>query len=320
MNPRPSKYFLLVVLSLLAMKCGAQQSTSVQAATPNPTPTAKPIAKGSTQPVPPDDTSNSNPPAAASQTQVTAMQKQIDSIEDSLKKPDSDFAVTIGVGSLILNQGVTDYSNSSNILQSNNLGRATPQYLLGVSMRTAVPNFAHLGANVDRDVDHCKGDNLRSKCELWRRRPWEGFVSLKFAPQSSQTINGYVIGGSYAIARYLDALIGYALSPVNEPAPGFRVSASQFVTAQQMQGLDVNFNPAAMLQNAQNAFDGFPLTDSTGKLIYKGNALTVHYRGGVIFGVSIPFAFSSIFGGGSKGQAALPTDQPKANGSSPVSK
>jgi len=122
-------------------------------------------------------------------------------------------------------------------------------------------------------------------------------VSLKFSPAASQTINGYVIGGSYAIMSHLNVLIGYALTPVNEAAPGFRVAASQFVAAQQLQGQYLSFNPVAMLNNSQNAFDGFSVADSTGKLIYKGNPLTVHYRGGAVFGVAIPVTFSSFLKG-----------------------
>lgn len=234
----------------------------------------------------------------ASQSQVDSLQRQVDTIKGDLSKRDSDFAITLGIGSLVINSGVTDYSNNSNILQANYLGRATPQYLLGVSMRTTVPNFDHLGGAA-KDCTKNPPDP-GTKCELWRRRPWEGFVSLKFAPQSSQTINGYVIGGSYAIAHYLNALVGYALTPVNEPAPGFRVAASQYVAAQQKLGLDLNFDPQAMLENKQNAFDGFPVTDASGTLIYRGNALDTHYRGGAVFGVSIPFTFSSVFAGKSQ--------------------
>jgi hypothetical protein len=57
----------------------------------------------------------------------------------------------------------------------------------------------------------------------------------------------------------------------------------------------MNFDPNAMLDNAPNAFDGFPVTDPTGKLIYAGNPLTVHYHGGLVLGVSIPIYFSSVF-------------------------
>ncbi len=263
----------------------------------------------------------------ASQAQVDALQKQVSTIQGDLSKQDSEFALTLGIGSLVLNSDVTDYSNTANVLQANSLGRATPQYLAGVSMRTAVPNFGQLGAKGDCAVptvpikappdtstvppDTSKASNKNGKppkdnskpspyasglsCGVWRRRPWEGFVSIKFAPGSSQTINGYVLGGSYAIGHYLDVLIGFALTPVNEPSPGFRVVAAQYVTQQQQLGLDLNFNSAAMLQNQRNAFDGFPITSSAGKLIYTGNALEIHYRGGAVFGVSIPFTFSSVF-------------------------
>ena len=57
----------------------------------------------------------------------------------------------------------------------------------------------------------------------------------------------------------------------------------------------MNFNPTAMLNNSPNAFDGFPVTNSMGQLIYSGNPLTVHYHGGAVFGVSIPIYFSSAF-------------------------
>jgi hypothetical protein len=82
---------------------------------------------------------------------------------------------------------------------------------------------------------------------------------------------------------------------VNEASPGFRVTASQFVANQQKLGLDLNFDPNAMLANRRNAFDGFPVTDASGKLIYQGNPLSVHYRGGAVFGVSFPIYFHSYF-------------------------
>jgi len=132
-------------------------------------------------------------------------------------------------------------------------------------------------------------------CPLWRQRPWSGFISLKFAPNSSQTINGYVLGGSYSLTSHLDLLLGFALTPVNEPSPGLRNAAYNYVIQQQKQGNDMQFNPEAMLNNSQNAFDGFSLLDSTGKLIYAGTPLEIDYRGGVVIGVSIPLSFSSFF-------------------------
>jgi hypothetical protein len=117
-------------------------------------------------------------------------------------------------------------------------------------------------------------------------------VNIKFAPNSSQTINGYVIGGSYSLLSHLDILMGFALTPVNEPSPGLRVTASQYVTQQQKEGLLLNFNPTAMLNNSKNAFDGFSLVDTNNKLIYTGTPLEVDYRGGVVVGVS--FAFNLV--------------------------
>ena len=93
------------------------------------------------------------------------------------------------------------------------------------------------------------------------------------------------------LTKYLGSLFGFALTPINEPAPGFRTTAAQFVIAQQKQGQYLNFDPNAMLSNQRNAFDGFPVTDPTGKFIYSGNPLTIHLNGGLYL-VS-PFRFTS---------------------------
>lgn len=304
----------LVLVSVLLLTVGSfcQDATTLSAAEPGqaapaPPPKGGPVSvKAGKAASPAHADQDLNAPAT-----VGDVQKQVKQLKDDLTKgTDSDFALTLGVGSLILHGGVTDYSNQSNVLQANNLGRATPQYLVGVSMRTHIPNFGHLGGSVDqRKIDKARAakddklkdcrdadpTNLPPPCELWRRRPWETFISIKFSPQASQNINGYVLGGSYAIAKYLTVLVGYSLSPINEPAPGFRVAASDFVKEQQKNGQDLNFDPVAMANNAPDAFDGFPLTDSSGKLIYKGNPLTIHFRGGAVVGVSIPITFSSVF-------------------------
>lgn len=237
------------------------------------------------QTTPPSPTQTVTPPQAAAPSDdqiVNAIKKSQSTrkaVEDALKaENDPDFALVVGIGSLISASGSTDYSNQSNVLHSNNLGRATPQFLTGVSFRSKIPNFGKF-----------KGD------ELWQKRPWNGFVSVKFSPSSSQTLDGFVFGLSYSLTKYLNAQVGYSLTPVNEPSPGFRNTAALFVEAQQKLGQDLQFDPNAMLKNSHNAFDGFPVTDPTGKLIYTGNPLTVHYHGGIVLGVSIPVYFSSVF-------------------------
>ncbi len=129
----------------------------------------------------------------------------------------------------------------------------------------------------------------------WQQRPWKAFLNLKFSSTASQTLNGYVLGGSYQLLHYMDILIGFGFTPFNEASPGFRVTASQYVTAQQKLGNDLNFNPVAMANGSRNAFDGFSLTDASGALIYKGNPLEVHYRGGLVLGVALPLSLKSAF-------------------------
>ncbi len=271
----------LVLFTTLFCSSLVGQGSGTSAAPP-PSPKAAPAAQDSApQDTPAEDETVKN---------VKATAAEVKAIKDALKEEDPDWALVIGIGSLVKGRE-TDYQDESNVIRAANLGRATPQLLTGVSFRSNVPNLFR------RYRAKCDDATPGSKCKyaLWQRRPWSGFVSLKFSPGASQVLNGYVIGGSYAITHYLNALIGFALTPVNEPAPGFRVTASQFVAAQQQQGQYMNFNPTAMLNNAQHAFDGFPVTDPSGRLIYQGNPLTIHYRGGVIFGVSVPIYFGSVF-------------------------
>ena len=238
--------------------------------------------------------------------------KDVKAIKDALSADsDLDFSLVLGVASLIVVSGSTDYSDASNVIHSNNLGKATPQFLTGVAFRSHLPNFFpryygcpwNTNNPAPNDTTAPKGGTNPKKksgsacsyAEPWQKRPWNAFVSIKFSPGANQTVNGFVFGASYALTKYLNALIGYSLTPINEPAPGFRVTASQFVAAQQKTGQDLSFSPTAMLNNSPNAFDGFPVTDSTGKLIYSGNPLTVHYHGGLVLGISIPIYFSSVF-------------------------
>lgn len=190
-------------------------------------------------------------------------------------------------------------------------------------IRSRIPNFFTRFGCGKRQVGRITaagGDPTKNPCygEIWQRNPWNAFVSLKFAPSSSNPIKGYVLGGSFSIAHYMDFLVGFALTPVSEPSPGFRVVASQFVTAEQKQGLDMSFNPTAMLNNSSNAFDGFPTNNpTTGALIYAGNPLTTHYRGGVVLGVSVPIAFSAFLKGGSATPPA-PSSTTPAPGTKPA--
>jgi len=265
----------------------SSQGSSPQSTSKTDTGSKPTDAKAASKPTPAPQDDNAN---KSMSDDVTKLKAQVKAIEDALSVQNQDFALVLGVGSMVINPHVSDYKNDSNVLHTTNLGSSTPQLLTGVSFRSHVPSLTRRF----RDLDFGCADPKNKKCgEAWQVHPWSGFVSLKFAPGASQLLNGYVIGGTYSITKYLDALIGFSMTPVNEASPGFRVTASQFVTNQQKLGLDLNFNPTAMLLNRRNAFDGFPVTDTSGKLIYPGDPLTVHYRAGAVFGVSFPIYFRS---------------------------
>lgn len=196
------------------------------------------------------------------------------------------FDLVLGVGSLIIKAGVTDYkvNNQVNILQTSNLGRATPQLLTGAAFRLPFGNFS-------------KGAARRIG-----RRPWYAFLSLKFSPESSQTFSGYALGGSYKLASAFSVLAGYSLTPIQEPSPGFRTAAAQVVQQNPTIPIYQRFDANAMLQNREDAFDGFPLfvQDATGPTttrVFEGDPTVVHYHGGFVIGVAIPISLKSAFGG-----------------------
>jgi hypothetical protein len=279
---------------------------------------------------------------AQTSSQYENLDKKVDALTNALKKQDqqTDFALVLGIGSLIDSSAATDYTDDNNILSASSLGTASPQYLVGVSFRVPVQAFTPFAGG--QTWDSCypssvgnKRNNERAQkkkkvkqqssstsseeassgksstktptgessgtddkggyCDVWKLHPWAAFLSLKFASSSSQTLSGYVLGGSYQFAKYLSGLIGYGFTPFNEPGKGLRTTAYQYVTEQQKMGNLLNFNANGMLTGGKNAFDGFSLLDANGKLIYTGKPLEIHYRGGVVFGVSVPLSFGSIF-------------------------
>lgn len=310
---------------------GGSTTSATGAAAPTPGAAAQGTSDASKAPTTSTPTGNATPKPTADT--VAQQVKDVKAIKDALSADsDLDFSLVVGIASLIVVSGSTDYSDESNVIHSNNIGKATPQFLTGVAFRSHFANVlprywgctwdqkapvtpansstpTTSGTTAETPVQRAKdmpdtnpppktprkNGSACGYAEPWQKRPWNAFVSVKFQPGASQTVNGFVFGVSYALTKYLNALVGFSLTPINEPAPGFRTTAAQFVTAQQKLGQDLNFNPTAMLNNSANAFDGFPVTDSTGKLIYSGNPLTVHYHGGAVFGVSIPIYFSSIF-------------------------
>ena len=131
-------------------------------------------------------------------------------------------------------------------------------------------------------------------------RPWQTFLSIRFAPGTDQTINGFVVGGGYRLTKYFSLLIGYSVTPVDEPSPGFRVAAASVVSANPTIAPYNRYNAADLLSNKPGSFDGFPL------FVYGPNGITTaklfpnpptvtHHRSGIYFGVGIPLDLKGLF-------------------------
>jgi hypothetical protein len=230
-----------------------------------------------------------------------------------VKAPEYDqsaFEVLTGVGAVLAGVEATSYKISSDTLTATNVGRKTPEILLGGGF--ILPwrkggkwiEKAYCGPDEDRQAAKAAGqtpsDNCQPGAAYDHYRPWETFLSIRFAPASDQTINGFVLGGGYRITKYFSMMVGYSVTPIDEPSPGFRVAAAQTVTANPTIFPYARFNPLDLLRNKAGAFDGFPVflynaSGATTTKIFLGNPTVTHHRSGIYFGVGIPLNFTALF-------------------------
>lgn len=204
----------------------------------------------------------------------------------------SDTGVTgvnlvLGFGSLLAGKA-TDYkvNSTANVLEGTSIGNATPQLMAGVDFRLPIPGIPLPG-------------------HPGRHNPWDVFVSLKFAPGTNESLDGFVFGISYRIASHLSVLAGFALSPFNEPAPGFKLAAINAVNTNTNKSLYAGYSAASLQANGPGAYDGFPLLQqplpgsggsNVNPNLYPGDPLETQYRPGLILGVSVPISFGSFLG------------------------
>jgi hypothetical protein len=207
-------------------------------------------------------------------------------------------------------KGLTDYNDSSNILEATHLGNATPQFLVGISYQ--VPWHSIFYRKIAVKTGLAKASTPQCDPTLYNQDtdgaliycyPWRPFINAKFTPDASQTFNGFTYGISHRIAKSLDLLIGLSFSAFNETSPGFQRAAIQTTQTQQAAGNPsyTQFSETAMQHNYHNAFDGFPVqlissTGQPGTLIYAGNPLSVHYHPGAFLGVVVPISVKSLLG------------------------
>jgi len=220
----------------------------------------------------------------------------------------SAFEVVTGVGAEVAGEEVTSYKvdTTNNALSQTNVGRKTVEILLGGGFILPWHRGGHWieksycgtpSSNPAGQESPCRqGGDVAYK----NYRPWETFLSIRFAPASDQTINGFVVGGGYRITKYFTLLAGYAVTPFNEPTHGFRVVASQTVAANPTISPYNHFNADDLLHNRPGAFDGFPLflynaSGVTTTKIFPTSPVVVHYHSGIYFGIGIPVNFTTLF-------------------------
>ena len=219
----------------------------------------------------------------------------------------SSFELVTGVGAELAGIETTSYKidTDNNALSQTNVGRKTVEILLGGGFilpwhkwgRWIEKSYCGTPTKEGEKDQPCReGGDAAYK----NYRPWETFLSIRFAPASDQTINGFVVGGGYRITKYFSLLVGYSVTPVNEPTHGFRVAASQVVAANPTISPYNHFNASDLLHDTPGAFDGFPLflynaNGITTTKIFPTSPIVVHYHSGIYFGVGIPLNLTALF-------------------------
>ena len=256
---------------------------------------AVPPAPGA--PAPSLDTCVTTPDTAGCyQGQVPVPDETVNSGADSAVSPAS-FKALVGVGSQISGSNVVNYSLNSNILSAQGPGRSTPQILVGGSFQLFDPDSRSWECGNPLKPYKAK-DNKDNKAKSNCRAPYlptSVFVNLKLAPSSESVLNGYTFGAGFALKKdVLDLLVGYSLSPDNEPSLGFRKTAS--IAVKNNPALYPTFNADDIAADRPGALDGFStLQNTSGAPLFPGNVLTTHYRGGLFVGLGMPLNIFKMF-------------------------
>jgi hypothetical protein len=215
---------------------------------------------------------------------------------------DQGVSLLLGIGSRVGGPGVTNYkTTSANVLEATNLGQATPQALAGLGF----PLCGLGGGSNPQESEKSSEKAPASFCGNRLGKRLGVFVSAQFGTGGDSALTGFTVGGSIHVSKALHFLAGFSMNPISEPAPGFRIAASQYVSAHA--GQYPGINPAALAANNPDAFDGFQYvipppagSSAPGTPIYPGDVLTTHYRGGFFIGVAFPLSLKSELSGSGK--------------------
>lgn len=198
---------------------------------------------------------------------------------------ESAFEVMTGVGASFLPVESTSYKidTTNNALSQSTIARKHIELLLGGGFILPWPRLKGMGGDPSYKDFH----------------PLESFLSIRFAPGADQTFTGFVVGGGYRIHKYFSLLVGYSLTPIDEPTSGFRRAAAQVVAANPTIFPYNHFNANDLANNKVGAFDGFPLFlyDANGVTttkIFPTSPTVTHHHSGIFFGVGIPVNLSSL--------------------------
>jgi hypothetical protein len=231
--------------------------------------------------------------------------------------PPNGVEVEIGMGSRIGGPQISNYqlatgTSNTKTLSLTNLGSATPQLLTGLgfscnnaSTKKTVVSPAGETKTTSTPVE---GSDDNGFCKSSFGEHMGAFASAQFGSGSNQTLSGYSVGATYAIFSNLRLLAGFSLTPVGAISPGFKIAASQYVTANPT--LFPGVNPANLASGAYGAFDGIQTTSTppaagsapTAVIYYPGSVTETHFRGGLLIGVAFPINVYNLISGNKKNQ------------------
>lgn len=127
-------------------------------------------------------------------------------------------------------------------------------------------------------------------------KPWEAIASLQFTTNTDRVVDGFFIGLSYGVQKYLSIGGGYTLRLGKELSYGFRREAARFLRAN---GLTDRFPVRHDMLGLMNDkdYDGIPLTNAMGQRWYPGSPIVDSFNHGLFFGVFFPIDIGRIIAG-----------------------
>jgi hypothetical protein len=131
------------------------------------------------------------------------------------------------------------------------------------------------------------------------QKPVGLLVSLEYALDTENILDGFLFGGSIDVNPYVALTIGYSLRRGKGLTPGFKRAAASYVKARQeaqdKQFTGISIKPDGSGLTQLDSYDGLPLAPI--RALYTGDPIEDSFNHALHFGVVIPIDFKAMIVG-----------------------